>query len=305
MPKACYSIGGQAVIEGVMMKGSHEYAVAVRMPDGEIRTELTPYESIGSRHKFLALPFIRGIVNFVESLYIGMKTLTASAEISMTEEEKAEEKEHSPLVNRLLMAGTILVSIALAMGIFVVIPSLMGSLLERWIHVMWVTNLLEGFLRMAIFLLYIVLISRMQDIRRVFEYHGAEHKTINCYESGKELTPEAAIGCTRLHKRCGTSFMFIVMLISILFFMVIQVRHPLLKIAYRLLLIPLVASVSYEVLKLSARYENRFLSALVYPGLLLQKLTTREPDLEQLAVAIDSFKAVLEREEQHDAAAAR
>lgn len=302
MPNSCYSIGGQAVLEGVMMKGRHEYAVAVRTPEGTIRTEMTPYESWSARYKALGVPFIRGIVGFIESLTIGMKTLTFSAEIGMTEEEKAQEKEHSPLVNKLLMTGTVLFSICLALAIFVVLPSLIGSLIEKVIPVLWVTNLIEGFLRMIIFLLYIVLISRMKDIRRVFEYHGAEHKTINCYESGRPLTPENAKECTRLHKRCGTSFLFIIMFISILLFMVIQVHNPLLKVLYRLALIPAVASISYEVLKLSAKYDNKFLTALVYPGLLLQKLTTCEPDLEQLEVAIQSFQAVLEKEIEHDAA---
>ena len=302
MPKSCYSIGGQAVIEGVMMKGRHEYAVAVRTPEGDIKTDLVSYESLSARHKILGIPFIRGIVGFVESLYIGMKTLTYSAEIGMTEEERAAEKQHTPIVNKLLMTGTVILSICLALAIFVALPSLIGSLLEKAIPVLWVTNFLEGLLRMIIFLLYIVLISRMKDIQRVFEYHGAEHKTINCYESGRPLTPEEAIRCTRLHKRCGTSFLFIIMLISILLFMVIQVKNPLLKIGYRLLLVPAVASISYEVLKLSAKYDNKFVNALVYPGLLLQKLTTREPNKDQLAVAISSFTAVLEKELEHDAA---
>ena len=301
MPNSCYSIGGQAVIEGVMMKGLHEYATSVRTPEGEIHTEMVPYESLSQRHKILGIPFLRGIINFAESMYIGMSTLTYSAEIGMTEEEKAKEKEHSSFVNRLILIGTVIFSIALALFIFIVIPSLISSLLARWIPYPWVTNLLEGFIRMAIFLLYIVLISRMKDIQRVFEYHGAEHKTINCYESGRPLVPEEAKECTRLHRRCGTSFLFIVMFISILFFMVIQVQNPLKKILYRLLLIPAVASVSYEILKLSAKHDNRFLRALVYPGLLLQKLTTREPDLSQLEVAIASFKAVLEKETEHDA----
>ena len=302
MAKTCYSIGGQAVIEGGMMKGRHEYAVAVRTPEGNIHTELTPYETLSARYQILGIPFIRGIVSFVESLYVGMKTLTYSAEIGMTEEEKAAEKKHTPIVEKLLLTGTVLVSICLALAIFVALPSLLGSLLEKVIPVLWVTNLLEGLLRMIIFLLYIVLISRMKDIQRVFEYHGAEHKTINCYESGRPLTPEEAIRCSRQHKRCGTSFLFIIMLISILLFMVIQVKNPLMKILYRLILVPAVASISYEVLKLSAKYDNKVLGILVYPGLLLQKLTTREPDLAQLEVAIQSFTAVLDKEIEHDAA---
>ena len=291
-------------MEGVMMKGTKEYAVACRLPDGNIQTDLFPYEMLSQRHKWLGLPFIRGVVNFVESMDIGMKTLTYSADLSMTEEEKAAEKQHSETVNNLLMTGTVIFSICLALGIFVVIPSLLSSLLDQIIPYAWGVNLLEGVIRLGIFLGYIVLISRMKEIRRVFEYHGAEHKTINCYESGQPLTPENAAKCTRLHRRCGTSFMFIVMMISILLFMLIQVRHPLLKVAYRLILIPVVASLSYEILKLSAKYDNKVLRAFVYPGLMLQKLTTREPDLEQLDVAIHSFNAVLEREINYDDPAA-
>ena len=300
MSNSCYSIGGQAVLEGVMMKGVHEYAVAVRAPEGNIITKLTTYESLSRRHKILGIPFLRGIINFGESMYIGMKTLTYSADIGMTEEERAAEKEHTPFVNKLMLTGTVVFSIVLALGIFIVIPTLLATLLSRWIASPWVVNLLEGLIRMLIFLGYIILISRMKDIQRVFEYHGAEHKTINCYESGKELTPEQAKGCTRLHRRCGTSFLFIVMFVSILFFMVVQVPNPLLKIVYRPALVPVVASVSYEILKLSAKYDNRFLRALVWPGLLLQRLTTREPDEEELEVAIASFKAVLEKEIEHD-----
>ena len=291
------SIGGQAVIDGVMMKGPAEYAVSVRLPDGSIRTEVVPYVALGQRYKVLGLPFIRGIVSFCESMYIGMKTLTYSADIGIEAENEQQEKPVPSWVNQLMTVGTVLLAVVLALGIFVVIPSLLGSLIGRFIRWTWVTNLFEGLIRMGIFILYVALIAQMKDIQTVFEYHGAEHKTINCYESEKDLTPEQALSCTRLHKRCGTSFMFLVMAISILLFMVVRVSNPWLRVLSRIVLIPVIAAVSYEVLKLSARSDNKLLNALVYPGLLLQKLTTREPNAEQLEVAIASFNAVLQSEQ--------
>lgn len=282
-----------------MMKGAKEYAVAVRRPDGSIQTDLFPYVSVTVRHKILSLPFIRGIISFVESLYIGMKTLMYSADLSM-EEMQEEAQKTSPAAEKLMMTGTVIAAVLLALALFIVLPSLLASLVNRVVQNLWIVNLLEGLIRMLIFLGYIVAISRMKDIQRVFQYHGAEHKTINCYESGSELTPENAVRCTRLNRRCGTSFLFLVMLISILFFMLIPVSHPLYRILYRLLLIPVVAAVSYEVLKLSNRSQSRLITILVYPGLLLQKLTTKEPDIQQLEVAIASFKAVLYKETQAD-----
>ncbi len=334
---SCLNIGGQAVLEGVMMKGAKEYAVAVRKADGTIHTELFPYVSLSSRHKFLGLPFIRGIVNFCESLYIGVKTLTYSADISMEDSEEAKEdtrkrdsakkkesirkkdstqkkedarkedgtqkKEAGSSAEKAVMIGTVALSIALALGMFILIPSLLASLIATVVRASWVVNLLEGLIRMAIFLGYVLAISRMKDIQRVFQYHGAEHKTINCYESGAALTPENASRCTRINRRCGTSFLFIVMLLSILFFMLVNVQHPLYRILCRLALVPVIASVSYEILKLSNRSQSRLLTALVYPGLLLQRLTTREPDEGQLEVAIASFTKVLDRELSSDGGA--
>ena len=301
--QACLSIGGQAVMEGVMMKGPHEYAVAVRRADGSIQLDMKDCEPISKKHKLLGLPLVRGVVNFCESMYIGMKTLTYSADIVMEDagEKKADEKESWK--DKSLMTGTVIFAVLLALGIFIVLPSLISSFIQRFlIKATWIVNILEGLIRMAIFFGYVISISFMKDIQRVFEYHGAEHKTINCYESGQELTPDNALQCTRLNRRCGTSFLFLVMLISMLFFMVIQVSHPLYRILYRLLLIPVVAGVSYEILKFSNRSTSRIVGILVYPGLLLQKITTREPDREQIEVAIASFKAVLNKELGEDEA---
>lgn len=301
--QACLSIGGQAVMEGVMMKGPHEYAVAVRRADGSIQLDMKDCEPISKKHKLLGLPLVRGVVNFCESMYIGMKTLTYSADIVMEDagEKKADEKESWK--DKALMTGTVIFAVLLALGIFIVLPSLISGFIQRFlIKATWIVNILEGLIRMAIFFGYVISISFMKDIQRVFEYHGAEHKTINCYESGQELTPDNALQCTRLNRRCGTSFLFLVMLISMLFFMVIQVSHPLYRILYRLLLIPVVAGVSYEILKFSNRSTSRIVGILVYPGLLLQKITTREPDREQIEVAIASFKAVLNKELGEDEA---
>lgn len=294
---ACLSIGGQAVMEGVMMKGPHEYAVAVRRADGSIQLDMKDCEPFSKKHKLLGLPILRGVVNFCESMYIGMKTLTYSADIAMEDAGEKEESEASNWKEKALMTGTVIFAILLAMGMFIVLPSLISSFIQRFlIKTTWVVNIIEGFVRMAIFFGYVISISFMKDIQRVFEYHGAEHKTINCYESGMELTPENAMQCTRLNRRCGTSFLFLVMLVSMLFFMIIQVSHPLYRILYRLLLIPIVAGVSYEVLKFSNRSTSKIIGVLVYPGLLLQKITTREPDKEQVEVAIASFMAVLNKE---------
>ena len=297
------SIGGQAVMEGVMMKGDHHYAVAVRKPDGEIHVESFDTDSLTVRHKILGWPFIRGIIRFAESLVIGMRTLTYSAGFMLEEEETAKtpetkldkwKQEHG---DNVLMGGTIVIAVVFALALFIVLPVFLSRLLSNVVEVSWVLNILEGVIRVLIFVLYIVAISRMKDIQRVFEYHGAEHKTIACYESGDELIPENVARHSRLNRRCGTSFIFLVMVISILIFMFVQAPNPLLRIVYRILLIPVVAAVSYEVLRLSARSKSKVLGAFVYPGLLLQKLTTKEPDHAEIEVAIASVISVLSTED--------
>ena len=297
------SIGGQAVMEGVMMKGDHHYAVAVRKPDGEIHVDSFDSDSLTVRHRILGWPFIRGVIRFAESLVIGMRTLTYSAGFILEEEEEAKtpetkfgrwKQEHG---DSAVMAGTVFVAVLFALALFIALPVFLSRLLSNVIPYTWVLNIFEGVLRVLLFVLYIVAISQMKDIQRVYEYHGAEHKTIACYEAGEKLTPENVKHHSRLNRRCGTSFIFLVMVISIVVFMFIQVSNPFLRIGYRILLIPVVSAISYEILRLSARSKSKVLGAFVYPGLMLQKLTTREPDLEEIEVAIASTIRVLETED--------
>lgn len=300
------SIGGQAVMEGVMMRGPKDIAVAVRKPDGEIIVDKKPIASILQKFKFLKLPIIRGVVSFVESLVIGTKALMFSAEFfdieeeddkikkaEMTDEErqKAEAKE-SKLKNAAIY-GSVVLALVMGIGLFMLLPGVLVDLVRKIFPLPLLATLTEGIVRIAIFLVYILLVSRMQDIRRVFEYHGAEHKTIFCYESGEELTVENARRFSRLHPRCGTSFLLIVMVISIILFSFISVNHILLRLCLRLLLLPLVAGISYEIIKLAGRSKSKCMRIVSLPGMWLQKITTREPDDSQLEVAIASLNAVL------------
>ncbi|MDO4555961.1 MAG: DUF1385 domain-containing protein [Lachnospiraceae bacterium] len=293
-------VGGQAVIEGVMMRHDDEYAIAVRKPDQEIEVKVEKYDSFMDRHSFAKLPIIRGVVNFVESLLVGMQTLTYSA--SFYEEEEGEPSGFFKWLDDktggkgedLVMGATMCFSVVLAIAIFMILPYLLTGFLDRFIDSHLVITLLEGVVRIAIFLIYIVLISQMKDIQRVFMYHGAEHKTINCMEHGEDLTPENAMKYSRLHKRCGTSFLLIVMIVSILFFMFIQVDKIWLKIVLRILLVPVIAGVSYEFIRLAGRSENKIVTFLSKPGMMLQKLTTREPDKEMLEVAIKAVEGVFD-----------
>ncbi len=299
-------IGGQAVMEGVMMKGKNKYAVSVRKTDGKIVTALFDSQSMTERHKALTWPVIRGIVRFVESLVIGMRTLTFSSGFFLEENETTAPdkpvknttfhrfwKEHKDGV----MTGvSVVIGVVLALGLFILLPALLTGWLESILHSRLLVSLIEGVLRVTIFVGYIVAISQMKDIQRVFEYHGAEHKTINCMEAGENLAPEQILTYTRLNRRCGTSFLFLVMLISILFFAVIYVSNPLLRLVFRVLLIPVVAGVSYEVLMFSNRSEAKWVRVLTWPGLMLQKLTTREPDAQEIETAIASTLVVLKAE---------
>ncbi len=296
--------GGQAVMEGVMMRGPERTAVAVRLPDNRIflKTEKNP-----ARSQIAKLPFIRGIVSFVASLFLGTKILTYSADVLeyFTEEEdqeEAAEEEKPGFLERtfgkkaawnILMAVSVIVAIVLSIGVFVLLPTIIVNLLSGMIKSVILLNLIEGCLRIVMFIGYIAVISNMKDIRRVFEYHGAEHKTIHCFENGKELTPENAKEFVRLHPRCGTSFLMFVMVISLILFSLCGWPNLTMRIASRLLLIPVVAAVSFEILQWAGRSNNRFVEIVSVPGLLLQKLTTREPDASELEVAIVSMKAVL------------
>ncbi len=294
------SIGGQAVMEGVMMKNQDQYAVAVRKPNKEIEVFVDQYESFTKKNKIFALPLIRGVVSFAESMIVGMKTLTYSASFFEEEEEKPSKFENwlqqktNGKAEDILMGVTVCISILMAIGIFMVLPFFISSLLKRWIVSSMLLSLVEGVIRIAIFLAYIMLISQMEEIRRVFMYHGAEHKTINCFESGEELTPENVKKYSRLHKRCGTSFLLIVMIISILFFMWIQVDNIFLKVLCRILLVPVIAGVSYEFIRLAGKSNSKIICILSKPGLMLQNLTTKEPDLDMIEVAIHSVEAVLD-----------
>lgn len=292
-------IGGQAVIEGVMMKNQDQYAIAVRKPDQTIEVKVENYVAAGDRVPFFRIPIIRGVVNFIESLVIGIKTLTYSA--SFYEEDENAGKAEAPAERAakkggesILMFFTVLISIILAVGLFILFPAWISEFIRKGIDNNIVVALLEGVIRLAIFLLYVLGISFMNDMKRVFMYHGAEHKTINCLEAGVPLTPENVMNYTRFHKRCGTSFLFIVMIISILFFMVINVDSAILRIVLRLLLVPVIAGVSYEFIRLAGRNDSWIIRALSAPGLWVQRLTTREPDMEMLEVAIASVEGVLD-----------
>lgn len=294
------TIGGQAVMEGVMMKNRDIYAVAVRKPDHTIEVQKGSCQSLLDRYAFCRLPIIRGVVSFVESLTVGMKTLTWSS--SFYEEEETEPDKFEAFLKKIfgekaesiVMGGVMVLSVVLALGIFMLLPFLLSSLMKPFIPSYTVRTLLEGLIRVGIFLIYVALISRMEDIRRVFMYHGAEHKTINCLEHGEDLTPGNVKKYSRLHKRCGTSFLLIVMIVSIFIFMFIRVDHILLKMLLRILLIPLVAGISYEFIRLAGRSDSKIVNILSRPGLCLQYLTTKEPDEEMLEVAIASVEGVMD-----------
>ena len=296
LPKG--TLGGQAVIEGVMMKGPDSYSVAVRKPDKKIEVKLHKYESFGDRHKFAKLPFIRGVVSFVESLVVGMKTLSYSS--SFYDEDEVETKADrlfkdifKEKAESVILGFTILLSVVVAVALFMLLPAAIAEILGKWISSHVLVAVIEGIIRLLIFLIYVVLISQMEDIKRVFMYHGAEHKTINCYESGDDLTPENVAKHSRYHKRCGTSFLFIVMIVSIFVFMFITAKQMWLRFLLRLVLIPVVAGISYEFIRLAGSSENPVVNALSKPGLWVQKLTTKEPEEEMIQVAIISVEAVL------------
>lgn len=283
------SVGGQAVIEGVMMRGPHKVAVAVRQPDGEIAVDVNPVNSIRDKYPVLKKPLLRGVIALFESLYDGIKALAYSAQVSGEEDEQLTGKE---------MAMTIATSVLLAVGLFIVIPTWSMRFLHELTEDPMMLNLAEGVLRMAIFLAYIAAISSMEDIQRVFQYHGAEHKTIYTYEAGLPLRVENVRPFSTLHPRCGTNFLMIVMLISMFIFTFLGWPSLLERIASRVVLMPVIAGVSYEIIRFAgAHNDNKLVHMAIMPGLLLQKLTTRQPDDSQIEVAIASLKAVLPPEE--------
>lgn len=298
-------VGGQAVMEGVMMKNKDKYAVAVRKPNHEIEVKVSDCKSVIKNEKLRNLPIVRGVVNFIESLSLGMKTLMYSASFFEDEEDTAKKEKLSPegkkkmeekeeKEEKLLMSGTVTFSIIFALLLFFALPYFLSGFFHKVITSETLIALIEGLIRLTIFVGYIALISLTPDIKRTFMYHGAEHKCINCIEHGMELNVENVRKSSRLHKRCGTSFLLIVMLISIVFFMFIRVDSKILQLLLRLLLIPVIAGVSYEFIRLAGRYENWFLNIFSKPGMWMQRLTTKEPDDEMIEVGIASVEAVFD-----------
>ena len=293
------NIGGQAVLEGIMMKNRDRYAVAVRKPDGEIFVQTEEFHSVTGRYKKLTtIPFIRGVFNFIDSMVLGIKTLTFSASFYEEEEEEKEfseaEQKKKEKKESLLMAGTIAFSIVAAVVIFMVLPYFLSSLMKPVVPSYHLRTVIEGFVRIGIFIIYILLISRMKDIQRTFMYHGAEHKCINCIEHGLPLTVENVRNSSRQHKRCGTSFLFFVLAISIILLLLIRVESPLMRVVVRIVLLPVIAGVSYEVLKLAGNSDNPVVNLLSKPGMAIQKMTTSEPDDGMIEVAIQAVEAVFD-----------
>ena len=293
-------VGGQAVLEGVMMRGVSTWSVAVRRPDGEVEVSSEPLVPWAKRHRLWRVPVIRGVVALGESMKIGFRALAISANAQIPEGEDGEQEE----IGGWVWGVTIVFSLLLAIGLFFVVPVGLTSLIKDKLGSPFLFWLVEGVLRTAIFIGYIVAISRMRDLRRVFEYHGAEHKTISCYEAEDELVPARAKLYSRLHPRCGTSFLLIVMVLAIFVFAPIGLPAWYWLLASRILGIPLIAGLSYEVIKWAGKNRRkRWVRAVMWPGLMLQNLTTREPDEEQLAVAIAALEAVLADETPEQAAA--
>ena len=295
------NIGGQAVLEGIMMRHGDDYAVAVRKPDGEIFVQKEEYHSVIKWKALTKIPFIRGVFNFIDSMVLGIKTLMFSAEFYEDEEEVKSEKElteeeiaKKEKQEKWMMNATVAISVVIAVAVFMVLPYFLSSLLKPLMPSYHLRTLVEGFVRIGIFILYIALISRMDDIQRTFMYHGAEHKCINCIEHGLPLTVDNVRISSRQHKRCGTSFLFFVLAISIILLMLSQVESPLMRVIVRIALIPVIAGISYEVLKLAGRSENPIINLLSRPGLAIQKLTTKEPDDSMIEVAIQAVEAVFD-----------
>ena len=294
-------IGGQAVIEGIMMKNKQEYATAVRKPDGEIEVEKDTYVSVTEKVKLFSLPFIRGVFSFADSMILGMRTLTFSASFFEDDEEEEPgriekwlDEKFGEKLEKVLMPAVMALSVVAAVVIFMILPLGISSLIRPLVGSDTVMAFLEGLIRLGIFIAYIKVISNMEDIRRTFMYHGAEHKCINCIEHGLELNVDNVRASSKQHKRCGTSFLIIVMMISIVFFMVVRVDGFFLKMISRILLIPVIAGVSYEFLRLAGRSDSKLVNLLSKPGMWMQNMTTKEPDDSMIEVAIAAVEAVFD-----------
>lgn len=291
------NIGGQAVLEGVMMKNGDQYAVAVRKPDGEIALQKEVYDGIVKWKKLTKIPFVRGIFSFVDSLVLGMKTLSYSASFfEEEEEEELTEKEAAKKEKQenLIMGITMACSVVIAVAIFMVLPYLLSNLLKPFVPGRFARTVIEGIVRIILFISYIQLISKMKDIQRVFMYHGAEHKCINCIEHGMDLTVENVRKSSKQHKRCGTSFLFFVLFVSIIVCFFITTESPVLRVLLRIALLPVIAGISYEIIRLAGNTEHPVVELLSKPGLALQNLTTKEPDDDMIEVAICSVEAVFD-----------
>ena len=293
-------IGGQAVLEGIMMKNQDKYSVAVRKPNGKIEIKVEDYTGKAAGSKWKQLPFIRGVFNFADSLILGMKCLNYSASVYEEEEDtdtaldKAGEKLFGERAEDVMTGATMLLSLVIAIALFMVLPYGLAQLLSKVVANDTLLALFEGIIRLVIFLLYVVLISLMKDIHRLYQYHGAEHKCINCLEKGKILNVENVKKSSRQHKRCGTSFLLFVMLVSVILFFFIRVDQPVLRLVLRILLIPVIAGISYEIIRLAGRSDNILVRMISAPGLWLQKLTTKEPDEDMIEVAIAAIEAVFD-----------
>ena len=293
-------IGGQAVIEGIMMRNKDKYSIAVRKPDHEIEVTVRDCKLLTEKHKWMGYPIIRGVVSFIDSLITGISTINYSASFYDDPEEqkitKADEIGKSLFKDKfesVLMAFTVILSVFMAVGLFMLLPYFVSRLVKGYVASKTLLNFIEGLVRVAIFILYLLIISLMKDIKRTFMYHGAEHKTIYCYESGLELTVENAKKFTTLHPRCGTNFLFIVMATSIILFSFFGWPNILVRIIMRILCIPIVAGISYEIIKFLGKYNNILSKIVAYPGMMLQHITTNEPEDDQLEVAIKALKAVI------------
>lgn len=293
------NIGGQAVLEGIMMKNGSDYAVAVRKPDGEIEIQKGEYKSIIKWEKLTKIPFVRGVFNFIDSMVLGMKTLMFSAsfwedeegEVVVLTEAEAKKKEKQ---EELMMTVTMILSMVIALGLFMVLPYFISNLFNGIVKSRFLKTTIEAIIRICLFVAYILLISRMKDIQRTFMYHGAEHKCINCIEHGMELTVENVRKSSKQHKRCGTSFLFFVVLVSIVVCFFITVESPLLRVLIRIALLPVIAGISYELIKLAGNSSNPVISLLSVPGLAMQNLTTKEPTDDMIEVAIKAVEEVFD-----------
>jgi len=303
------NIGGQAVIEGIMMRNRDNYAIAVRKADQTIEVRKEPYKSIINVPVLMKIPVVRGVISFIDSLVTGIRCLMFSASFfeddeeeikkreSLSEEERKAYDAKREKEDKAMMTGTLLLSIVIAVAVFMLLPYFAASALEKVITSGWLLSFVESLIRVAVFLGYMILVSRAKDIQRTFEYHGAEHKCINCIEHGLELNVENVLKSSRLHKRCGTSFLFFVIIMSAVVLMFVQADSHVMRIVYRLVLVPVIAGLSFEIIRLAGRYDNALINLLSKPGMALQKLTTREPDAAEAEVAIAAVEAVFDWKE--------